>query len=79
MKDKEDNRKSRVYTFININLHEYCKMEKHCQRTNYKIMQLRTQRMEQGMQKLRIILHKRQRRGLLNVIGSVSKTLFGTI
>lgn len=42
------------------------------------MMELRTQRMEQALQKLRIILQW-QRSGLLNLISSVSKTLFGIL
>lgn len=35
--------------------------------------------MGQALAKLHVILHKRNKRGLLNIIGSVSKSLFGTL
>lgn len=35
--------------------------------------------MGQALAKLHVILHKRSKRGFLNIIGSVSKSLFGTL
>lgn len=64
---------------LSLATHEYCKNQENCQVTSYEAIQLKIKRMGQALAKLHVILHKRNKRGLLNIIGSVSKSLFGTL
>ncbi|XP_076633181.1 uncharacterized protein LOC143347671 [Colletes latitarsis] len=59
-------------------VHNYCQ-DYNCDLFGYDIIKNKLARMDQSITKLDTILHKRNRRGILNIIGSASKALFGTL
>ena len=58
-------------------------LDKHCENCDYldeiENLNFRINQLDNLAQHLKIITHSRHRRGLLNIIGSVSKQLFGTL
>ena len=63
---------------IAIPVHEYCARNE-CQNSKYLTIQSKIRQVGKSIQKLKTILHKQVRRGLINAIGSISKILFGTL
>ena len=63
---------------IAIPVHEYC-TKNECRNSGYSTIQSKIIQVGKSIQRLKTILCKQIRRGLINAIGSISKTLFGTL
>lgn len=72
-----------LYRDIEIIRRLYETISDHCEKFNcvntaYELITARLRGFERSCDKLKILIYNRQRRGLINAIGSVSETLFGT-
>ena len=75
---------NKLYQDANIIQSLYAPVVKHyrkhsCTDTAFNILTARMKNLERSVNKLKTITHARTKQGLLNIIGSISKTLFVTL